>query len=90
MITTLINADDVLYDKQMAADQRSYEFMLKHSTLYQILDEITYWYYQLIAATICRWYGHDMEDTGSYAGPESGCEDFTCRRCHWNFTHIYY
>ena len=39
---------------------------------------------------ICNRRGHDLEDTGSYAGPDSGAEDLTCKRCGFHFRHVYY
>lgn len=44
---------------------------------------------RIVEVTWCRWFGHDIED-GSWAGPDSGGEDMTCRRCGWHFHHIYY
>ena len=47
-------------------------------------------YLEALDRTICRWKGHDWYDSGSYATPDSGADDLTCRRCGYSFHHIYY
>lgn len=54
------------------------------------------WYYitiyskTWIGRKICARFGHKWEDNGSYAGPDTGSDDFICKRCGKEFHHIYY
>jgi hypothetical protein len=45
---------------------------------------------EALRVIVCNHKGHDLEDTGSWGGPESGGEDMTCRRCGFHFHHTYY
>lgn len=38
---------------------------------------------------VCKQRGHKIEVEG-HAGPESGYEDFYCKRCGWSDHHTYY
>lgn len=39
---------------------------------------------------VCRFFGHNLVDNGSYAGPDSGAEYLICKRCGYTWHHIYY
>jgi len=43
-----------------------------------------------IEHVICRWGGHQWRGDGSYAGPDTGFECFTCHRCGYYWEHTYY
>lgn len=45
---------------------------------------------EFLRVMICGKWGHDLEDTGSWANGDSGGEDMTCRRCGFHFHHTYY
>ena len=45
--------------------------------------------YNRFASLVCRVRGHNWQDCGSYAGPESGREVFYCTRCSKSHTHTY-
>ena len=38
----------------------------------------------------CKIKGHDMQDDGSYAGPNSGVDSYCCSRCGYSWTHTHY
>lgn len=47
-------------------------------------------WHEMLRVLVCQQRGHDWEDTGSWAGPDSGGEDLTCRRCGSHYRHVYY
>lgn len=50
------------------------------------MDFLRWW---LIHNFVCRWIGHDIVDE-SYAGPETGYDQWYCRRCLLDEYIIYY
>lgn len=90
MITTLINADDVQYAQEITAQYNAMQFAIDHPRLAVICGWFSMVYCIAVEHTICRWFGHDLYDSGSYATPDSGADDLTCGRCGYNFHHIYY
>ncbi len=51
---------------------------------------ITWPLWHPVARWACRRWGHNIEDNGSYAGPDSGADHMVCVRCDEHFSHIYY
>ena len=90
MITSLLDADEEQYYREMRECDDRMRFAMAHPTLASILDKLFTLKIKLIELLICKRVGHNMEDTGSYGGPDSGCIDLTCRRCGYNFHHILY
>ena len=58
---------------------------------YENRGRLVYWWWwfcivigdvwsRILHNTVCKQYGHDLEDNG-YAGPDSGAIDMYCHRC---------
>lgn len=45
---------------------------------------------EFVARCCCDVRGHLFEDIGSYANAEGGADHLQCKRCGFNFDHIYY
>ena len=90
MLTSLLEADMEELERDSAQAYKEQMFFMRHPRLYAIYSKLYEWKVRLIAATICRWKGHDLVDDGSYATPDSGGEGFQCLRCGWSWWHQMY
>jgi len=82
MIETLINADNVEYERMMEADYVESKRYQKY-VLYRWYSDAKWRARFAVLFLICKVRGHQLVDDG-HAGPESGYMDVNCKRCSWH------
>jgi len=90
MITSLLNADTDQMYKDMEEADRETRFAMSHPRIFSAYV----WTWLLprfyILSLICSYRGHNTEDDGSYATPDSGADHLRCSRCGKSWSHTYY
>lgn len=90
MITTLLNADYEQYYSDMEEVAAGIEFAFAHPYIARIWSFFRYEISGYVSSLYCKYAGHDIEDAGSYATPESGADHLRCKRCGESWYHQYY
>lgn len=91
-----MNQYDLGWDIKLDLSPEDFDAWQRSAVLQAIFVTRCYWIAiragiaEFVGCVVCDLIGHELRDAGSYAGPDSAADHFTCSRCHKNFDHTYY
>ena len=85
-----LNSDYVVMNEAMEKVHREQLFLMRHPFLQRLYQLYLGAYSNVVSKLICDRIGHDLDDDGSYANPDSGGEGWYCLRCGKSWWIQYY